>query len=72
MNTYDAVMIAEGNIEASYDEQQAAWQYLIDTGTCWKLQGWFGRTAMGLIDQGICSPPPGYGNPSKTDMEAGR
>ena len=31
-----------------------AWQHLIDTGLCWQLQGWFGRTARDLIDNGIC------------------
>jgi len=37
MNTFDAIMIAEGVEPASYDEQQAAWQHLIDTGVCWNL-----------------------------------
>lgn len=54
MNDFDAVMIAEGVQEASYDETIEAWQHLIDTGLCWKLQGFFGRTAKHLIDQGIC------------------
>ena len=31
-----------------------AWQFLIDTGVVWQLQGWFGRTAMNLINEGIC------------------
>lgn len=54
MNDFDAVMIAEGVQEASYDETIEAWQHLINTGLCWKLQGFFGRTAKHLIDQGIC------------------
>ena len=29
-----------------------AWQYLIDTGLAFKLQGWFGRTAKYLIENG--------------------
>lgn len=54
MNDFDAVMIAEGVEEASYDRQVEAWQYLIDSGLCWKLQGFFGRTAQKLINEGIC------------------
>ena len=53
MNDYDAVMIAEGVIEADNDRQIEAWQHLVDTGLAWSLQGWFGRTVMDLIEQGI-------------------
>jgi len=57
MDLYTAVMMAEGAEEASSEEELiAAWQYLIDTGACWSLQGWFGRRAMGLIEAGICQP----------------
>lgn len=35
-------------------EEVEAWQYLIDTGLCWQLQGCYGRTAQALIEQGIC------------------
>jgi len=31
-----------------------AWQYLINTGLCWKLQGWFGREATRMIEEGVC------------------
>lgn len=58
MNTFDAVGIAEGFIEADSEDQVIeAWQLLIDTGLAWKLQGWFGRTASELIGQGICREP---------------
>jgi hypothetical protein len=56
MNTYDAVGIAEGFIEAESEDQIIqAWQTLIDTGLAWRLQGWFGRQAQHLIDEGICT-----------------
>lgn len=55
MDSYTAVGLAEGFIEAESQEQVVeAWQFLIDTGQCWTLQGWFGRTAAGLIENGIC------------------
>ncbi len=54
MNNYEATMIAEGFIEAESEEQVInAWQYLVDTGLAWQLQGFFGRTANSLIEQGI-------------------
>ena len=56
MDTYTAVGIAEGFVEAESQEQVIeAWQYLIDTGLAWQLQGWFGRTAAHLISEGICT-----------------
>lgn len=55
MSNYHATMIAEGVEEASSEEELIeAWQHLIDTGLAWTLQGWFGRTAAALIEEGIC------------------
>jgi hypothetical protein len=55
MDNYTAVGIAEGFIEAEGEEQVVeAWQHLIDTGMAWTLQGFFGRTAAHLIEQGVC------------------
>lgn len=57
MDSYTATGIAEGFIEAKSREQAIeAWQHLIDTGLCWRLQGWFGRTAEMLIEEGVCHP----------------
>lgn len=54
MDNYTAVGIAEGFIEADNEEQVlAAWQHLVNTGLAWSLQGWFGRTAQRLIDDGL-------------------
>ena len=58
MDNYTAIGIAEGFIESESEQQEIqAWQHLIDTGMAWSLQGWFGRTAMQLIEGGICNPP---------------
>jgi hypothetical protein len=54
MNAYLATGLAEGFIEAESEEQVIeAWQYLVDTGLAWSLQGWFGRTAAALIEEGV-------------------
>lgn len=50
-----AVMICEQEVPSDIFEETAAWQYLIDTGLAWRLQGMFGRTAKRLIDDGICT-----------------
>jgi hypothetical protein len=53
MDTYQAVGLAEGFIEADTEVQVLeAWQTLVDTGMAWQLQGWFGRTARHLIEEG--------------------
>lgn len=58
MTPYLAAGIAEGFEEAtSHDEVREAWQYLVNTGLAWKLQGWFGRTAQALINAGEIYDP---------------
>jgi hypothetical protein len=53
MNTFDAVGIIEGFVDSDSEEQVLeAWQTLVDTGMAWQLQGWFGRTARHLIEEG--------------------
>jgi hypothetical protein len=57
MKDFDAVMIAEGAQDADDETTIQAWQHLIDTGLCWRLQGWFGRRATELIENGTCRSP---------------
>lgn len=57
MDDITAIGIAEGFIANEGPEHEIeAWQHLIDTGLCWTLQGWFGRTAEHLIGIGACVP----------------
>lgn len=54
MDNYTAVGIAEGFIQADSEEQVIeAWQYLHDTKLGYQLQGFFGRTLVQLIDEGV-------------------
>jgi hypothetical protein len=54
MDNFTATGLAEGFIEAESEEQVIeAWQHLVDTGLAWRLQGWFGRTAQHLINEGV-------------------
>ena len=55
-STTDAICVIELG-EGSEHDQIAAWQYLIDTGVVWQLQGSYGRAAVYLIDEGICTDP---------------
>jgi hypothetical protein len=54
MTSFDAIMIAEGVTEPENEDQLIeAWQFLHDTGLAYQLQGFFGRTASRLLEQGI-------------------
>ena len=54
MDSYRATGLAEGWIPTdNEDEIIEAWQHLHDTGLAYRLQGWFGRTAQGLLNEGI-------------------
>ena len=53
MTDYQAVGLAEGFEEGTSEQIIKAWQHLHDTGLAYKLQGWFGRQARYLINEGI-------------------
>ncbi|MFZ9252939.1 MAG: DUF7417 domain-containing protein [Hylemonella sp.] len=55
-DTLAAISIVEGIEDASIEQQLDAWQQLVDSGLCWRLKGWYGRTATQLIDQGLIRP----------------
>ena len=57
MDSYRAIALAEGFEDGTREEVISAWQYLVDTGLAWQLQGWFGRAAHQLIDSGVINPP---------------
>ena len=58
LTNLEATMIAEGEQEPESDEQYIqAWQHLIDTGLALTLQGFFGRTASAMIQNGVCYMP---------------
>ena len=54
MTNFEAIGYAEGVLEPESSEQVIkAWQHLVDTGLAWSLQGWFGRNAKRMIEEGI-------------------
>lgn len=58
MDLYTAVMLVEGAQEPETEEQSIeAWQFLINTGIAWQLQGWVGRGAMHMLELGLCTLP---------------
>ena len=63
-DVYTACGIIEGFVPIpddvdDYIAHTKAWQYLIDSGHAWSLQGFYGRTARDLIARGTCNPPTG-------------
>jgi hypothetical protein len=63
---------------ATFDQQVATYQSLINSGTAWRLEGHVGRTAMMLIEDGLCALGPKattdyYGNviPGRDDVQPG-
>jgi hypothetical protein len=64
--------------DATHDEIVAAYQSLINSGDCWRMDGSTGRTAMALIEAGDCvlgevGHRDYWGNyvPSRTEVQPG-
>lgn len=60
------------------EQGYSQWQFLIDSGVVWKMEGSMGREAMHLIEIGACMLPKKghrdyYGNyiPSRDELKAG-
>lgn len=60
--SYDVVgaMMRYEQGDSSEEEMLELFQHLVDTGTAWKLQGSYGRTAQALLDNGMISAPKGW------------
>lgn len=58
MTSYDACAIIEGFCGYEPDEQEVidAFQFLLDEGIVWSLQGFYGRAASRLIEAGLITP----------------
>lgn len=50
-------LIAYEEGQMNEDEEIALFQHLIDTGTCWQLQGHYHRVAATLIEAGLIKRP---------------
>jgi hypothetical protein len=57
MTTMRAIDIIDGFEYGNAQDTIAAYQYLIDIGVVWGLQGRYGRQAKHLIDVGLCTAP---------------
>jgi len=57
MTTMRAIDIIDGFEYGDTQDTIAAYQYLINIGVVWSLQGRYGRMAKHLIDVGLCTKP---------------
>ena len=76
MKMYDACSIIEGFSGEEHTEEEIieAWQSMVDSGSVWSLQGWYGRTAMDMLNDGVLKFPEKrtydyYGNHIPTRSE---
>jgi hypothetical protein len=55
MNHVEAVAIATTGDDLPREKKIEAWQFLIDTGLCWRMSEYYARQAQNLIDLGVCT-----------------
>jgi len=56
---YNATMIAEGAMDETSDMSYVqAWQHMLNSGECWKLQGFFARSVTRMLSDGTLQPAP--------------
>jgi len=55
MTTLRAVDIIDGFVAGSAQDLIHAYQFLINNGSVWSMQGRYGRTAKELIELGLCT-----------------
>ena len=56
MQLVDQLIAYEEGLITEYEEI-ALFQHLIDTGTCWQLDGHYQRMGATLIEAGLIKPP---------------
>lgn len=65
----------EGDYGLTPEQEIQVWQYNVDNGMVWKLQGWYGRNASDMLNAGVLKYPKKrthdyYGNKIPTQKEA--
>lgn len=53
MDLMRAIEIIEMDENATYEDQQRAWQFIYDSGAYASLQGFYGRTVQRLLAEGV-------------------
>lgn len=67
-NLVDYIIEFEGGSLEDYDVIDL-FQYLVDTGQAWSLQGFYGRTARSLIEAGHVYPADYLNRPGVVDAQ---
>lgn len=56
-NLVDFILLFESDYDLTDEEIIEGFQHMINSGIVWELQGFYGRTAQNLIDNGYCFLP---------------